>query len=200
MADPTVVFELTPADVDEVHREAFPYEWRLRFTVTLLEDSDELVAQLEILNEGKVAFPCQALLHPYFLIEDISKSSIVGLGGFRYLSAKETVKCSNSLDSREAIVVDGETDRLYYDAPRQVWLRTPTSVIRVARQGVPDSGADCTIWNPWEEKSRKMNDLGNEEYQRFVCIEHCVGRVPITVPPSGGSWTFSQKFSCTDIR
>jgi glucose-6-phosphate 1-epimerase len=34
------------------------------------------------------------------------------------------------------------------------------------------SGSNSTIvWNPWIETSKKIADLGDEEYKRFLCVE-----------------------------
>ena len=27
------------------------------------------------------------------------------------------------------------------------------------------------VWNPWKEKARSVNDLGDAEYHDFVCVE-----------------------------
>ena len=165
----------------------------------MLQRSDDLICNLEVFNDGNTPFPCQALLHPYLLVEndDIAEARVRGLSGRRYMSEKEADRCDGRVDTREAVAITGELDRCYYEVPRQVELATPSSVISVLRLGEP-SEADCTLWNPWAAKTKKMADCEDDDYRRFVCIEHCVGRAPVTVEPQT-SWVFAEKFSARDM-
>ncbi|KAG2244195.1 hypothetical protein Bca52824_093983 [Brassica carinata] len=43
---------------------------------------------------------------------------------------------------------------------------------------------DAVVWNPWE---KKVEDLGTEDYRRFVTVESAAVEKPITVNP-GQEW------------
>jgi glucose-6-phosphate 1-epimerase len=34
-----------------------------------------------------------------------------------------------------------------------------------------ENSLNTVVWNPWQELARDMADLGDDEWQHFVCIE-----------------------------
>jgi glucose-6-phosphate 1-epimerase len=60
-------FGLSSSNLSEEHKEAWPYEFGLVYTVTLGKDG--LQTMLNVRNEGKEAFEFQMLLHTYFKID-----------------------------------------------------------------------------------------------------------------------------------
>ena len=52
-------------------------------------------------------------------------------------------------------------------------------------EGSDDAGLDVVVWNPWVDKSKRMEDFGDSEFESMVCVEP--GRVskPFSLPPGG---------------
>jgi glucose-6-phosphate 1-epimerase len=48
------------------------------------------------------------------------------------------------------------------------------------------------LWNPWRKKSRKISDLGDDDYKQMLCIGAAVGENPIILQP-GDEWQGSQE-------
>ncbi|KAJ0246067.1 hypothetical protein HA466_0176510 [Hirschfeldia incana] len=47
--------------------------------------------------------------------------------------------------------------------------------------------ADAVVWNPWEKKSKKISDLGDEDYKHMLCVEAAAIERPIMLRP-GEEW------------
>jgi glucose-6-phosphate 1-epimerase len=43
------------------------------------------------------------------------------------------------------------------------------------------------LWNPWDKRSKIMQDLGDEEYKHMLCVEPAAVEKPITLKP-GEEW------------
>lgn len=106
-------------------------------------------------------------LHTYFTVGDIDSLSIHGLQGVTYLD--KVAGGARCVESADAITVKGEVDRVYLDSAGTVEIHDPAERRRiiVAKQG----SASTVVWNPWIAKSRRMEDFGDEEYRRMVCVE-----------------------------
>jgi len=106
-------------------------------------------------------------LHTYFAVGDIEHVTVHGLQNTDYLD--KTDGFSRKTESRVAIPIEGETDRVFLDAPQslEVCDRDWHRVIRIEKSG----SRSTVVWNPWRERSRQMADLGDEEYRGMLCVE-----------------------------
>jgi glucose-6-phosphate 1-epimerase len=43
------------------------------------------------------------------------------------------------------------------------------------------------LWNPWDKRSKIMQDLGDEEYKHMLCVEPAAVEKPVTLKP-GEEW------------
>ena len=123
---------------------------------------------LEVRNQSAdQVLPLENCLHTYFEVSDSTMITITGLKGSKYLDQVE--QFARKVDSEDSIRIGSEVDRLYLDTAATVEINDPQlgRVIRVEKSG----SASTVVWNPWVEKSRRMPDFGDEEFQRMVCVE-----------------------------
>jgi len=155
----------------------WPHKFRLELVFRL--KPDELEISFSITNTGKKEFEFKNGLHTYFSTADIKKTSVSGLAGAKFfdfvgIGLEETEK-------RERILFDRETDRVYPSAPDRLVLEDngKRRKIIIEKQGMND----VVIWNPWVEKSRRMEDFGDIEYNRMVCVETGNLHDPVRLSP-----------------
>jgi glucose-6-phosphate 1-epimerase len=164
-------------------RKIWDHPFRAELRVEL---SGVLAMTLTIENTGGRAFEFTCALHGYFHVSRIQSVWIDGLQGVRYRDKVD----GREKDERERQVrFHGETDRIYLDAPGQLRVVDGAAwgSVLVRTHGF----ADAVVWNPGLEKARAMDDLGEEAYPHFVCLEAaCAGR-PVRLEP-GGRWEGGQ--------
>ena len=39
------------------------------------------------------------------------------------------------------------------------------------------------MWNPWEKKAKALQDLGDDEYKKMLCVDGAAIEKPITLKP-----------------
>ncbi|BAH92807.1 Os04g0603000, partial [Oryza sativa Japonica Group] len=47
--------------------------------------------------------------------------------------------------------------------------------------------ACVVLWNPWDKRTKNMQDFGDEEYKHMLCVEPAAVEKPITLKP-GEEW------------
>lgn len=151
-------------------------EVMLRFRMPTQEDltveyivrvGAKLSLELAVTYTGQESISFETCFHTYFLIGDIHTATVTGLKGCHYLDKLQGALAID--DPADAIAFQGETERVYTACPETTHLIDPTlgRSIRIAKSG----SRSTVIWNPWIEKSRRMPDIGDEEYLRMLCIE-----------------------------
>lgn len=133
------------------------------FTVTV---GATLTMELAVSNSGTSDFSFENCLHTYLQIGDIHQMEISGLRGVRYF---DKVLNTWSAETAEILRIDSEIDRVYQDTESAVEIHDSAlrRVIRVGKSG----SMSTVVWNPWVEKSKRMPDFGDDEYQVMVCVE-----------------------------
>lgn len=179
-----IAFELT--DTPETHA-IWPHPFRLTLRLSV---GKTLTLELTTYNRGETPFELTQALHTYCALGDISRTRITGLEGSLY-----TDKNDNCLEKIQdaPIAVDAQTDRIYHHSGGDLlliddsWGRT----VRIDSEGSRSS----VIWNPWIEVCKEKEDLENDDYRRFICIETAnAGEDAIVVQP-GQSHTLKSCFS-----
>jgi glucose-6-phosphate 1-epimerase len=142
----------------------WPHAFALELRFTL---GDTLHIAWSTHNTGTDAFTFEQALHPYFPIADVHRARVHGLHGARFLD--KTAGPELQTDSAEAVQFTRETDRLYLDTETPLVLEDPAANRRlvITKQGSQSS----VVWNPWIAKAEALADLGDAEWQAFVCVE-----------------------------
>ncbi|XP_062516315.1 uncharacterized protein LOC134191719 [Corticium candelabrum] len=155
------VFELEDS---EQTRAIWNYKFKVRYTVSV--GDHQLETNLDVTNTGDHQFDFTILLHTYFRLPDIRKTTVDGLKGCMYT---DKVHKDRKTESRDLISVAAETDNMY-EATSSVHHITHGAggyTFVVTKRNLPDT----VVWNPWEEKARAMSDFGDDEYTKMICVE-----------------------------
>ncbi|HKL71566.1 MAG TPA: D-hexose-6-phosphate mutarotase [Marinilabiliaceae bacterium] len=136
---------------------------------TLLEIviGKSLLIKWTVKNLGDEPFSITQALHSYFKVGDVCKTTITGLEGVSYMEAIRSEEPFSG--EAQPIIIEREVDRSYTDTITACTIEDDTFKRKIK---ITKSGSHSTIvWNPWEQLSAKMNDLGNKDYLSFVCVE-----------------------------
>ncbi|WP_236254441.1 D-hexose-6-phosphate mutarotase [Mucisphaera calidilacus] len=109
----------------------------------------------------------EAALHTYLSVGDVSGATVTGLEQTDYLDQLEGRRRLTQGD--DPIVFEGEVDRIYLNTSATCVLHDPVFERSVAVD--KDGSRSTVVWNPWIEKARRLADLPDDAWQRFVCIE-----------------------------
>ena len=143
----------------------WPHKFRLEIIFRLKATGLDVL--FSIANTGKKGFEFKNGLHTYFAAADISGVSVHGLAGAGFVDflGDKTMQA----EARNIITFDRETDRVYPSAPDKLVLEDGGNrrKIMIAKTGM----RDIVLWNPWVEKSKRMEDFGGLEYKKMVCVE-----------------------------
>lgn len=117
-------------------------------------------------NTGKQTLHFSFALHTYFAVGDIHQVSLMGLDGKSYI---ETLENWQKLKQQGSLSFNGETDRIYLDAPDTLILRDASlkrDIMISAR-----NSRSVVVWNPWIEKAARMSQFPDQDYTRMLCVE-----------------------------
>ncbi|EPS73462.1 hypothetical protein M569_01293, partial [Genlisea aurea] len=164
------------------------FEFRLRVT---LGPSGDLMMTSRIRNtqtDGK-PFTFTMAYHAYFSVSDISEVRVEGLETLDYLDNMQNKE--RFTEQGDAITFENEVDRVYLSTPKIAILdheKKRTFVVR--KDGLPDA----IVWNPWEKKSKAMNDMGDDEYKYMLCVGPATIENAVSLKP-GEEWKGRQELS-----
>jgi len=148
---------------DALTRRWWPYAFRLQHIVSV---GRSLQLRLVVMNTGPEPFRFEEALHSYFRVSQTENVRIHGLDRIEYLDNIDgNLRKTQSGD----LILTANTDNAYIDVRSAVELvdRTWSRVIRTEKE----NSATTVVWNPWIEGAASLADLGNDEWQRFVCVE-----------------------------
>ncbi|GBG25739.1 Glucose-6-phosphate 1-epimerase [Hondaea fermentalgiana] len=201
------LLEDTPTEQDGIVTVAFVLEsneetlkiWPFKFKLVhnIVFGASKLQTSMHVVNVGEEAFKFQALLHTYYLIEDISQVQVVGLKGLSYV---DQLRESNTFtEENDPITFEAETDRIYTDAKGPIEILDGKSKkisielsLSTGEDGTDIKPCDAVLWNPWTEKSKGMGDFGDEEFHTMMCLEPgCVSRYETCEP--NATWVLTQR-------
>ena len=173
-------FVLHHTDLPEAIAAAWPFAFTLRLRVAVQGQSLDLL--LSVHNTGEQAFPFSAALHTYFAIDQLSEARVGGLQRVRY--SDETPQ--DALQAEEWLQFADKLDRIYYQLPGALSLRSGNHTLRLTQQGF----TDAVVWNPGAQDAAALPDLADDEQPHFICIE------PALIQPdllaAGAEWTGRQ--------
>lgn len=166
-------------NLDHLHVDyhlSFGKQLKLRFIVSNTSDEDQTFEQA---------------LHTYLTLGDATKASITGLENAEYVDKMHEGETFNQGD--EPITFTEETDRVYLDTTADCVLTDPVMNRKIT---VAKTGSKSTVvWNPWVNKANRLEDMGDEEWQKMCCIESAnIAPDTVTIAP-GGSHTMTVTLS-----
>jgi len=142
----------------------FPYPFSARLTFLM---SNSLSVHLQLTNTGSESLPLTWALHSYHPVASITSTRVTGLDNCEYLD--NTCGLARKQQSGD-VVFNGELDRAYINAGnKQSIISASPDNTSIAIEASGCSSA--VVWNPGLEKAAAMQDMGAENYQKFVCVE-----------------------------
>ncbi|KAM0912608.1 hypothetical protein ACQ4PT_012696 [Festuca glaucescens] len=177
---------LKPSEED---LKCWPHCFEFRLRISLSKDGDlSLVSRIR--NVSGKPFSFSFGYHTYISVSDISEVRIEGLETLDYLD--NLSQRERHTEQGDAITFESEVDRVYVSSPNVIAVldheKKRTFVIR--KEGLPDT----VVWNPWEKKSKTMQDFGDEEYKQTLCVDAAAVERSITLKP-GEEWTGKLELS-----
>lgn len=105
-------------------------------------------------------------LHSYFAIADIHETAVTGLENTPFIDCLNEWQTSTENTS---LKIAGETDRIYQQVSgeQQIIDSGNKRIITINSQ---DSNS-CVVWNPWIEKSQRLNHFPDTGYKNMLCLE-----------------------------
>lgn len=129
--------------------------------------SQTLEAELIVKNEAREEMIFEECLHTYFEVGDSTAIFIKGLSGTEFLVRSPEVRRNKDTDPQ--IRINSEIDRIYLNTTAAVEIIDPRLGRKIHVE--KENSLSTVVWNPWIEKSQRMPDFGDDEYQRMVCVE-----------------------------
>jgi glucose-6-phosphate 1-epimerase len=174
VADDGVALTVSLTD-SPTSRAMWPHRFRVDLTVTV---SEALTLELWIENTDDHPWECTYLLHNYFAVGNAATAGIVGLHGLEFID--KTRGGVSGFETREEVVTERFTDRIYRDAPETVELLDRAGGRRFVISR--DNFRDVVVWNPGSERISSLADCAPDDYTRFVCVESGNVAAPVVIP------------------
>lgn len=138
----------------------WPFTFQLFLHITV---GPTLKVALTTRNCDSKSFTISSALHTYFAVSDISKVSVQGLDRIRYwdVLTNEIKRQQGDIQIRE------EVDRVYQKTTDTILLHDEDRTLQI----VPEGSSSAVVWNPWQEKTKRMKDMQEDAYKTMLCIE-----------------------------
>lgn len=180
----SLLLELTPADLTEAVRAAWPHEFQLRQKIDLAPG--QLTVTLDVSNLGQAPFSFTTALHSYLRVADVAQAQLSGL--------ERTLMSDGQAATRSPFQpprFGAAVDRVHHVPPPAAddtfhelqWTLTTPARTLTLRQS--DTLPDVVVWNPGPDAG--IADLAGDEWRQFVCVEAAAVDVPVTLAP-GAEW------------
>lgn len=155
-----LVFRLMPNDTT---RAWWPHATRLELSITI---GSTLGLDLVTKNLGTHPVVIGQALHTYFAVSDVCTIRLLGLDGCAYVDKVDGGKIKPQAGP---VTFYQETDRIYRDSTADCVIVDSAlrRRIRIAKTG----SRTTVVWNPWIQKSAKMDDFVESGYLNMVCVE-----------------------------
>jgi len=148
---------------DEDTRKWWPGEFRLVHRVTF---GSQLKLELTVTNLGATSLRLEEALHAYHRVGHVENIRLRGLDGVAYLDNTDSNR--EKMQSGD-LVQAAQTDSAYLNTRHALELVDPGLRRRILV--AKENSLTTVVWNPWSEGTRLLSDLGDDEWQRMLCVE-----------------------------
>ena len=155
---------------------------RVALHITL---GETLVQTLETHNHGSQAFALTQALHSYFAVQDATQVQILGLADLRF---EDKLLGTTSNVQTDVFRLDTACDRIYQQThPKPVHHYTLDDAPARRHLHIQTEGSQSVVvWNPGVEQARKMADVPDAAWCKFLCVEATnAGRDVVLLEPGG---------------
>lgn len=144
--------------------------WPFDFSAEMvIKIGKKLDVTLSYTNTGTNTFTATNALHSYFSVSDTGTIGISGLKGSHYYDHTVFAKEANTVQEEKILKISKQEDRIYINQSDDCLITDPgwKRSIRVEKR----NSKATVVWNPWTESVKRMNDIPDEDYKSFVCVE-----------------------------
>ncbi len=170
---------------DMATRAHWPQGFEVELTVCI--GGSELDIELVVTNTGDTPFQFTGALHTYLRLDDVREAQLLGLQGSLYEDALKNGTWGGPAGSLTTVV--GAIDRVYVGVQNDLVLSEPGRSLRVQMSEFEE----VVVWNPGPEAAAQLNDLPNDDWSRFLCVEAARIRQAVELAP-GEDWAGRQRF------
>jgi glucose-6-phosphate 1-epimerase len=148
---------------NEASRRWWPHELRMVHRIVI---GKTLHLELTVTNTGAAAFEFAEALHTYFRVGDARTVRVRGVDGVTF---QDNADGNREKVQRGELMFAGPTDNVYLNTQGPIELVDPTlrRTIRTEKR----NSATTVVWNPGPQGAAALADLGDDEWQRMVCVE-----------------------------
>jgi len=141
----------------------WPFDFELEATFRF---SKTLKLTLTTTNIGNESFSISQALHSYLPTADIKRSYIHDTHNTTYIDALDGWKEKKQTGR---VSFSAETDRLYFFTNNyySLKLETPNQTLLIHN----GNSQSAVIWNPWNEKSKRLSQFSPQDFHHMLCIE-----------------------------
>ena len=165
--------------------------WNYAFDLAIaISIGRTLTIELTTRNTGDKPFEITQALHTYFRIGDISQVRVLNLEDTSYLDKVDGGK--NKTQTRD-VTFNSECDRIYLDVPSQLIIDDMALGRKIKITAANSNTA--IVWNPGSKVSANMADLGDLDYQKFVCVETANAANEVINIPAGDDYNLTANYS-----
>ena len=143
--------------------------------------ADTLTLRLSVANLGTEPLEIEEALHTYFAVSGPANCQITGLESATFLDKTDSMQQKTGPSG--PLVLTQWTDRVYPANSATVHIADQTEArsITIAKQ----NSNTTVVWNPYPEASNGVNDLAEDSWQHFLCVETAnTGTDAITLAPN----------------
>ncbi|XP_023005855.1 putative glucose-6-phosphate 1-epimerase [Cucurbita maxima] len=170
--------------LDEQDRWTWPHKYEFRHRVALgYEGELRLTSRIRNIRPSGKPFSFTFAYLPYLFVSDISEVRVEGVETLNYLDhLQEKERITEQAD---AITFESEVDKVYVLTPTKIAIldHERKKTIELRKDGL----LDAVVWNPWDKKAKAIEDLGNQDYKKMVCVGAAAIENYITLKP-GEEW------------
>lgn len=174
-----ITFKLECHELDDDYRSMWPHDSMAEYRLTI---GKVLTIELTTNNYSDDPITVGQALHTYFNVDNVSRTSVLGLEGKDYLDKTDGFKRKKQVGP---VTISSEVDRVYLDTPNDVIIDDKKRKIIIKKQG----SNSTIVWNPWAQVSEKMGDLGKDGYLKMLCVESANAAEDTVTIPDGDSFT-----------
>lgn len=141
----------------------WPFDFHAEMTFTI---GQFLTVSLNVTNTSAEVFDYACALHSYFGLSSIENIAIEGLQNAKYHSQLEP---GDFVQESPLLKIEKAVTRHYYKTEATCVINDPVfrRRIKIAKEG----SENTTVWNPWAEACKQIDDAPDEAYHSFVCLE-----------------------------
>lgn len=144
---------------------------------------------------GDAPLELEAALHTYLAVGDVRRIAIEGLGGADYLDNTRGL-APDRQDTAELSLQEA-TDRVYeVSSP----VRVRDDFLDRALISTPSGSSRTVVWNPWSDGAAGLDDMADDCWTDFACVEAAVAKDGFVPLGPGDSHTLAAHFEIEHPR